>query len=245
MNRLQLSSGIHFRLDAERPTLRGEHVITRRHTSRRCSVHDQPESGVIESPSREKSALGVRQPASQLCREEEVHDAEQSTLLGWSISALIHGLVLTVVAVVNLHVTLSRMTPQKESFRWEVSLMTAPPTEVVVANGVQSQEDFQAAETYSMDTVERMVESSAQSVESLQETAVTQTVFSPDRAHQPLLPQSTSKKLEGSSRATVMSVASPAASVLPPPEIENRLIRNCFRLRRNWKVLSFFSAPRS
>jgi TonB family protein len=143
--------------------------------------------------------------------------------LGWSISALLHGLVLAVVAVFNLYMTSPRVTPQKEPFRWDVSLMAAPRSQVVVADGAQSQEPFQAVETYPEKTGERNAQPSAQSVALPEQAEIVQMVSSPNRTYQrrPALEKS-AKKTEGFNRATAMFVPGPVASVLPPLDVESQ-----------------------
>ena len=220
MNRLHPDFGMYFRLDAEKLTLRGEDFIVRQCTSRRFQVHEQPRPMLV-SPSREGSSLGTRRTRAEPCSEEQGYEAEQTMTLGWSISALLHGLVLAVVAVFNLYMTSSRVTPQKEPFRWDVSLMAAPRTQVVVADG--SQEPFQAVETFPEKTGERTAEPSVQSVALPQQAERAQMVSSPNRTYQrrPAL-EETAEKTEGFNRATAMFVHSPVASVLPPPDIESQ-----------------------
>lgn len=202
--------------------LRGKDAIALQHACRRFPVHGQLGRGVTVSPFREQSSLRTQREISQLSSEAEGYESEQATLLGWSISALLHGLVLAVVAVFNLYVTLPRVMPQKEPFRWDVSLMTAPRTEAVVADGAQSQEAFHAAATYPEEAGERVADSSSQSVASPQPAEIVPAVSSPARKHQrlPAL-ESITTRSEEFSGATAMSVASPAASILPPPEVEN------------------------
>ncbi len=54
------------------------------------------------------------------------HGFELTRLLGWSISALIHTVILAMVVLSNLYMTSLRAIPQKEPFRWDVSFMAAP-----------------------------------------------------------------------------------------------------------------------
>lgn len=49
-----------------------------------------------------------------------------ANVLGWGLSALLHGLVLVVAIPFMVKVTMPPPEPRKQPFRWEVSLITAP-----------------------------------------------------------------------------------------------------------------------
>lgn len=174
------------------------------------------------SPIREGRSLISRRAGPQCRQEKEVSDPELTQLLGWSVSALLHGLVLAVVAGVHLQVALQRVTPQKESFRWNVSLVTAPPTEAVVADNIQPQEDFQFAETYPGnrgDAVEAVV---SHSREPSDQAEIGQPQKLPQRTQQALsLPEDPSRMNEKFGMATAMRHSRFAASALPPPDVES------------------------
>lgn len=68
---------------------------------------------------------GGREIPSQSVLQSDRYESEQTALLGWSVSALAHGAILAVAAVINFHTTPLAAMPQKELFRWEVSLMAA------------------------------------------------------------------------------------------------------------------------
>lgn len=55
-------------------------------------------------------------------------------LVGFSISALLHGLVVAVVLVVGVEFPDKLPEPRNEPFRWEVSLITAPPPDPVTSD---------------------------------------------------------------------------------------------------------------
>jgi hypothetical protein len=222
VNGFQDNSPMLFRLDAETSRLRGESAVTWRQICRRFPVHRQPGHGVIVSPFQEQSSPITQQTIFRSHSKGGEHAGKQRTLLGWNISVLLHGLVLTVVAVLNLHMTSPRVTPQKEAFHWDVSLVSAPKTEPVVADGMQSQEAFQAEEIYPEETGVRVADSSTQSVESMQQAEIVQTVSSSD------------SPLPGPSRLSC-----------PLLKSRTRQIRNYFNLRRNWKILLCFNAPKA
>jgi len=67
--------------------------------------------------------------------------------MGWSISALVHAVILAVVVLINLYMTSLRAIPQKVPFRWEVSFMAAPRVETVVTDGIESQKTGVVAES--------------------------------------------------------------------------------------------------
>jgi len=168
--------------------------------------------------------------------ESERLEIEETSLLGWSVSAFIHGSVLAIAAVVNFHVGGLLALPQKELFRWDVSLMAAPEVESIVADSVRQQEiavekelDFQPA------VDKRQVEQVSEYADHQDESPVS------DAAVGESPPQSNTRQASSMPGDLIVSedyaantaspvVVSPAASPLPPPEIESQFDSNSFQV---------------
>ncbi|MBX3302860.1 MAG: TonB family protein [Nitrospira sp.] len=149
--------------------------------------------------------------------------AQKTARLGWGVSGFLHGIILAAAAV-SVQVMTPQAVPQRELFRWEVSLSAAPRSEAVVSNGLQRATDASASEA-------RLPE--ALDVPSLERTAASPLRLDEERQYPtasaehsapPLFPSSRSRSVQNHShqRTAVMDVARPAESLVPPPEIESR-----------------------
>ncbi|WP_181416834.1 energy transducer TonB [Nitrospira lenta] len=155
-------------------------------------------------------------------------DSEQTALLGWSISALVHGCLLAVAAVVNLHTAQISAIPQKAPFRWDVSLMAAPTNELMAAQSLQPQEvsalaapDLQpAADARPSPDVS---ESSDHSEDSrVPESLSSEVAPSPRPPRRPAVSGRSALSAEDTVPAAAMAVANPATALLPPPQVESQ-----------------------
>lgn len=174
------------------------------------------------SSTREGRSSIARQTGLTIGEEKEWRDAELAQLFGWSVSALFHGLVLAVVAGFNLYVASPRAVPQKELFRWDVSLVTAPPAEAVVADNIQMQKDVSFAETSPGDPEDAVAETLPRSMETFTHPGNEQAQVSPQMPRQGLsLPEGPSTVNEEFGRAAAMSGSRSAASSLPPLDVES------------------------
>ncbi|MEP6933243.1 MAG: TonB family protein, partial [Nitrospirota bacterium] len=88
-----------------------------------------------------------------------------------------------------------------------------------------------AAEDYPEETGERVTDLSAQPVEFSQLPEIIQTVSSSDKKY-PQVPvlEKGIKRTEGFKNATAMSVANPAVSVLPSPDVESQVDSKLFQI---------------
>jgi periplasmic protein TonB len=155
------------------------------------------------------------------------HGFEPTRLLGWSISVLIHAVILAVVALSNLYMSSPRAIPQKEPFRWEISLMAAPRVEVMVADGIESKETGTAAEIdpgaiADARPSEQIEEYSSRLNESAPQTLTTPAVFPRQHIDQEVVFEKPRRKADDLKRAAVIPVVTSAESVQPPPEVERQ-----------------------
>lgn len=210
-----------------------------------------PACHVIGSTRRDASATAGRRVMSRSCFEEEVYKSEQTTLLGWSVSALVHGVFLAVVAVFSFHMAPSRAIPQKEPFRWEVSLLAAPKAETMVADGIQPQEAASVAETDPGETTdarssEQVAEFSTHPARSVRQEEIAQTVSFRQRTAGPVsASDSLPEESDRLNHATIMPAASPAGSVLPPPEVESQYDSNRLQVETQLESPTVLQRPQS
>lgn len=175
---------------------------------------------------RQVASVGGGSPASSTFLEDG-HEYEQTVLLGWSISALVHGSLLTVVAVFNLHTALTSAIPQKQPFRWDVSLIAAPKDEPMVAQGVQAQSapEEDAADLQLTDDArpaQQESEYSHPSEESfLPEADVPQVASRPSAPRSPSVSDRSVVSAEQAVKTAPMAVTTPATSLIPPPQVES------------------------
>lgn len=143
-------------------------------------------------------------------------------LLGWSVSALLHGAILAVVAVFGLHLPPSQAMPQKEPFLWEVSLLAAPPIEAATAEGVQSSTEAAAGEPSLHEFQEtRSVEQPFEET-AFPENAVPFVAHAKAARRVPSAPETVEKKPDEPQRAAIMPDAHGADSLVPPPHVEHQ-----------------------
>lgn len=150
---------------------------------------------------------------------------EPSRFLGWGISALVHAFILALVILSNLYLNPLRATPQKEPFRWEVSLMAAPRVEAVVADGIESQETTPVGEIDPGDLadvrpLEQVKEYSSHRDESVLQEMTTPAVSPRQPTEQDPVSEKSRRKTDEFKRADIMPVVRSSDSVLPPPEVE-------------------------
>ena len=165
--------------------------------------------------------------AFRLCAKETDNGSELTRLLGWSISALIHTVILTMVVLSNLYITSLRTIPQKEPFRWEVSFMAAPRVEAVVAEGIESQETGAVVESdpgaivdaRSLEQVEAYVRHQDDSV--LQEMTTT-AVVPRQRTDQEPVSEQFLRETDALKRAAAMPGETSSETVQPPPEVASQ-----------------------
>lgn len=152
-------------------------------------------------------------------------------LLGWSVSGLLHGGMLAMFAAFSLQITSPRVPPLKEPFRWEVSLMAAPRTDAIVADGIPSP-SHEAAVITAMDvTASAESQPWAQDADQSRDPREGGTQVSPMAAviprHAGNQPPSTSvaeslKSAPAPPTTDVMPDAQSGESALPPPEVQAR-----------------------
>lgn len=171
------------------------------------------------------TSVGGGRPASLPC-DDEAYVSEQMEFLGWTVSALVHGFILAVSAVASFQtVSLSAM-PQKEPFRWEVSLMTAPKVESMVAQSVQAQAASEAVGTDLLPTADAQPSQQVSEYSHHREESVlgdAEAVEPVTRPSAPHLP-SVSGQAAGSAEQTARTpaIVNPATALLPPPEVESQ-----------------------
>ncbi|MCS6286525.1 MAG: energy transducer TonB [Nitrospira sp.] len=171
---------------------------------------------------------GGREISIQSVPQSERYESEQLALLGWSISAFAHGIILAVAAVINFHAMVHTALPKNELFRWDVSLMAAPKTESVMAQGVQAQAAPEAVETDLLPNPDaqpmhkasehshRLYESTRSDIETAKSNP------RPNAPHPRSAPDQSPISREQAVRTEALAVANPATSVLPPPQVESQ-----------------------
>ena len=111
------------------------------------SAIEYPRSRLVNCAFSKAGSYAGHSVAFRLCVKEADDGPELTRLLGWSISGLIHTVILAMVVLSNLYMTSLRAIPQKEPFRWDVSFMAAPRVEAMVADGIESQKTDVLAES--------------------------------------------------------------------------------------------------
>ena len=158
---------------------------------------------------------------------ERIYGPESAGFLGWSISVLVHAVLLATIVLSNLYMTSLRAIPQKEPFRWEVSLMAAPKVEAVVADGVESQATNPLAEIDPGDMADaRLVEQveaySSPRNESVIREMTTPAVSPRQQADQERVSEKSRRKVHDLKSVAATPVMRSSESVLPPPEVEHQ-----------------------
>ncbi|MGC4097090.1 MAG: TonB family protein [Nitrospira sp.] len=153
--------------------------------------------------------------------------SQKTTILGWSMSGLFHCILLAAAAV-SVHLATPRADPQKEPFRWEVSLSAAPHSEAVLAAGAESSSapastlGAQSSEVQDTPASERIVDAPIDQ-EGLQAnrphpiTPAEKQVF-----HSPPGSQTLFEDVHLNQEVAMMPAARLSASHMPPPEVENQ-----------------------
>lgn len=171
---------------------------------------------------------GSQEIPAQSVLQSDRYESEQMVLLGWSVSALAHGAILAVAAVINFHATPLAAMPQKELFRWEVSLTAAPKTESMMAQGVQAQAAPEAVDTDLLPTPDAQPSHQASEYSHRQDESVLPDVEAATSNPSPGDPRPRSASdqsaisWEQAVRTAAPAVANPATSVLPPPQVESQ-----------------------
>lgn len=151
----------------------------------------------------------------------------KATMLGWSLSGLLHGIILA-AAGVSVHLSAPYPVPQNQPFRWNVSLSAAPRSEAVVSNGLQSSAsasnpEARSPEAQDPQSLERTVDlPSVRHDEALQSKRSPLPSTEHRASHVPPVPPNTLADVHPRRQEAVMAVARPAASLVPQPEVESR-----------------------
>lgn len=156
-----------------------------------------------------------------------IYGPKLARFLGWSISVLVHACLLAAIVLSNLYMSPLRAIPQKEPFRWEVSLMAAPTVEAVVADGVESQETAPLAEIDPGDMAEARPVEQVEAYSSHQNESVIQEMPPPavspsQQADQERVFEKSRRKVHDLKSVAAVPVMRSSESVLPPPEVEHQ-----------------------
>ena len=179
---------------------------------------------------------------------ESGHGSEPSRLLGWSISVLVHAFILAVVVLINLYLTPLQAAPQKDSFRWEVSLMAAPRVEAVVADGIESQETAAVAEIDPAAIADAQPLEQVEAYSSHRDESVLQEMAAPavsprQRSDQELVSEKSRRTTDNLKRATVMPVVASSETVQPPPELNRQRDSNRFQVETQLESPTVLQRP--
>ncbi len=183
--------------------------------------------------------------------QSDRYESEQMVLLGWSVSAFAHGSILVVAAVINFHTTIYAAAPQKEPFRWEVSLMAAPETESIVALGVQAQAALESVEPDLLPVSDAQPSSQASEYSPHQDQSALRDVEAAESNSRPSIPRSqaasgqSASLLEQAVRTAALAVANPAPSVLPPPQVERQRESNSLQVETHLEVPTVLQRPQA
>lgn len=156
------------------------------------------------------------------CRQIFPQGSVQTSFLGWSVSALVHGFVLAMVATFSLHPAKSETRPEKAPFRWEVSLLAAPPSDVAVADSMQASAvaavtDTSQAEIPEASPSEPVVQRTGDQKAVLQEKTVSSMAPSQWAPAHSVFP-----KEDMLEHTAMMPAVKPAESPLPPPQVDRQ-----------------------
>lgn len=182
---------------------------------------------VLGSAPRRPIGSGGQGIPIQSVLQSDRYECEQAELLGWGVSALVHGFILAVAAVVSLHTAHISAMPQKAPFRWDVSLMAAPKNELMEAQNIQTQEEsIQAVPdlqtTADTRPAQEVSESSNHPEDSwLAESLSSEVVLSPSPPRRSPISGQSAVPTEQTVQTAAMVVTNPATSFLPPPQVES------------------------
>lgn len=194
---------------------------------------------------------GGRAVPIQSVLQSDRYESEQTVLLGWGVSALAHGFILAVAAVVNLHTAHLSAMPQKAPFRWDVSLMAAPTKELMTAQSLRPQEasalaapDLQpAADARPSPDVS---ESSDHPEDSrVSESLSSEVALSPRAPRRPSVSGRSALSAEDAVRTAAMVVTNPATSLLPPPQVESQLESSSLEVETQLERPNVFQRPQA
>lgn len=179
------------------------------------------------SASRRQIDFDGREQVIQSILRGDGYESEQTALLGWSVSALVHGCLLAIAAAVNLHAAHISTIPQKAPFRWDVSLMAAPTNELMAAQSLQPQEasaltapDVQPAADARL--LPDVAESSNHPDDSrVSDSLSSEVPPSPSATRRPSVSGRSTLSANDAVPTAALAVTNPATSVLPPPQVES------------------------
>ena len=214
-------------LDRNMERFQGDEALRSQARSWQDSTIEYPRSRLIDSVLPKAAVFTDQLITSRQYVKSASHGPEPTRLLGWSISALVHVFILGVVVLCNLYLTPLRETPQKEPFRWEVSLMAAPRVEAVVADGIESQETAPVGEIDPGDLadarpLEQVEEYSSRLNEPALQELTTPAVSPRQPIDQEVVFERPRRKADDLKRAAVIPVVKSSESVQPPPEVERQ-----------------------
>lgn len=151
--------------------------------------------------------------------------SRKSTMLGWGMSGLLHGVILT-AATVSVHVAAPHAIPYHEPFRWEVSLSAAPRSEAVVSDGFQSSAGASLPEARSSDSQDapaltQMVDLPSVRHDDGRRSRTPHPIAPADNRVSQLAPVFPDRPTDvhPPRQSVVTAATSPTASFTPPPEL--------------------------
>jgi len=156
-----------------------------------------------------------------------IYRSHPANALGWSLSVLVHTGIVAAVVLSNLNMPSLQAIPQKDLFRWEVSLLAAPKVDTVVANNVEYQEAVPLAEIDPGDMpdvspAEPVDAHSSHRNDSVAQETATSPVFPRQQADQEPVYEKSRKKVHDVKSVAAMPVMRSSESVLPPPDVEHQ-----------------------
>jgi TonB family protein len=212
------------------------------------SAIEYPRSRLVNCAFPKAGSYAGHSVAFRLCAKEADDGPELTRLLGWSISALIHTVILAMVVLSNLYVTSLRAIPQKEPFRWDISFMATPNVEAMVADGVESQKTDVIAESdpgaiADARSLEQGEEYSSHRDESVLQEMTTPTVFPRPWSDEEPVSEKSRRKTDDLKRAAVMPVVTSSESIQPPPEVERQRDSNRFQVETQLESPTVLQRP--
>jgi len=138
--------------------------------------------------------------------------------------------VLVGAILFNLQITFNRPTPQPSVFRWDVSIMAAPPPEATVADGAKPHEAPQSQEIFAEGAVHQPMEASLESVAPRDVAQDPLADLSMDHA-----PERNAKfephPQRNDDAARAMTAASTSESSTPPPDMASESKSNMVQVQ--------------
>ncbi len=212
------------------------------------SAIECPEARLVDCAFSKAGSYAGHSVAFRLCAKEADDGPGLTRLLGWSISALIHTVILAMVVLSNLYMTSLRAIPQKETFRWDISFMAAPNVEAMVADGIESQKTDFIAESdpgaiADARSLEQGEEYSSHLDESVLQEMTTPTVFPRPWSDEEPVSEKSRRKTDDLKRAAVMPVVTSSESIQPPPEVERQRDSNRFQVETQLESPTVLQRP--